>query len=56
LGDREFPITEGELKWTLVVASPESRQYELKASLQPIADGLYAYKLTIHRHWASTSR
>ena len=47
VGDHEFPITEGELKWTLVVASQGNRQYELTTRLQPIAGGLYAYKLTI---------
>jgi hypothetical protein len=47
VGQAVFPITEGELKWTLVVPSQGNRHYELKTRLQPIADGAYAYKLTI---------
>jgi hypothetical protein len=45
-GDLEFPVTSGELKWTIAVPAQNNREYTLTAALQPLGDGLYSYKLT----------
>src|SRR5262245_1739484 len=46
-GDREFPITAGELKW--IVASPNEagREYTLTTSLEPLGGGRFSCRLTV---------
>lgn len=43
----EFPIRQGELRWVIRTAVPESRERELVARLEPLADGLYSYRLGV---------
>ena len=46
-GDREFPITAGELSWTIVVPNQANREYTMTARLESLAEGRFSYKLTI---------
>jgi hypothetical protein len=45
--NREFLITQGDLKWTLINGSQGGREYELSAKLEPLGDGAYSYRLSV---------
>lgn len=47
VGEREFPITEGQLRWTLVGPRTGDTPLELSATLQPLGDGRYSYRLAV---------
>ncbi len=46
-GMGEFPVTRGELTWTIAIPSQTNRQYQLKASLESLGGGRYSYRLSI---------
>ncbi len=46
-GDREFPVTSGELKWTLASPNEGGREYTFITHLEPLGDGRYSYRLTV---------
>jgi len=46
-GDREFPVTAGELKWTLASPNQPGREYTLTTHLEPLGGGRFSYRLTI---------
>jgi len=46
-GDREFPVTDGELKWTLASPNQLGREYTLTTRLESLGDGRFSYRLTV---------
>src|SRR5262245_14386859 len=46
-GDREFPVTDGELKWTLASPNEAGREYTLTTRLEPLGGGRFSYRLTV---------
>lgn len=47
VGAHDFPITEGELRWTIAGTQLGGRQYQLKANLSSLGQGRYSYALRI---------
>lgn len=47
VGDREFLVTQGQLTWNLRTTGPGAREYQLKATLEPLGGGRYSYRLAI---------
>lgn len=47
VGDRTFPITEGQLVWTLRIAGTGGRDLNLRTQLEPVGQGRYSYRLRI---------
>jgi hypothetical protein len=47
LGEREFPLSTGDLQWTIAVPNQGNREYTFTTHLEPLAEGRYSYKLTL---------
>jgi len=47
VGDREFPMTQGNLVWNLRTTGPMGRTLRFKAALTRLADGRYSYQIRI---------
>ena len=47
VGDHDFPVTAGELKWTLVSPNDAAREYTLTTRLEPLGGGRFSYRLTV---------
>jgi hypothetical protein len=47
VGNREFPITSGQLVWKIRTTGPGGREFELSTRLTPLANGQYSYRLAI---------
>lgn len=47
VNDREFPVTSGELKWTLASPNQAGREFTLTTQLEPLGGGRFSYRLTI---------
>lgn len=47
VGNREFPVTSGQLVWKLRTTGPGGREFVLSTRLTPLANGQYSYRLAI---------
>lgn len=47
VGEHEFPVTSGDLKWTLAIPTQNNREITVGTTLQPIGEGRFYYKLTV---------
>lgn len=45
--DRQFPLSSGELVWTLRVTGATAKEYRLTTQLGRLSDGSYSYKIRI---------